>query len=70
MVSYLSSWYLEGLHVPEYEQSFSQGVSGLFLVFINAFQKNGVLRFEQEELVFEKEDFLVFLVNVHDCKAF
>ena len=70
MFSHLSPGYLESFHMPEYEQPFSNGVMGLFLVFINMFQENGILSLQLIELILEEDDFLVFLINVHGGQAF
>ena len=70
MFIYLSSGYLESLHMPEYEKSFSYCVSGLGLVFLYAFLQDSDLGIELINLVLEEEDFLVFLINGHGSQAF
>ena len=55
--------------MPEDKQSFSKRVSRFLLSFLNPLLENRHLHFELVELVFGKEDFLVFGVDLHGRKA-
>jgi hypothetical protein len=56
--------------MPEYKQPFSNGVMGLFLSLLDSLLENRHLHFKLIDLVFQKEDFLVFGVGGHGRKAF
>ncbi len=70
MLRNFSSGYPNGLDMPEDKQSLSKRVSGLFLSLLNPLLENRHLHFELIDLIFQKEDFLVFGVGVHGRKAF
>ena len=70
MLGHFSSGYPKSLDMPEYEQPFSYCVSGFLQVLFDTFLKDGDLSFELVDLVFQKDVFLVFLVNVHGGEAF
>ena len=70
MLCHFSSGYPKGFDMPEDEQSLSKRVPRFLLSFLNPPLENRHLRFELVDLVFEKEDFLVFGVGIHGRKAF
>ena len=51
MLEDLSAWYLKCFHVPEYEQPFSNSVSGLFLLLFDSLLENRDLHLEPVILV-------------------
>ena len=61
---------MQGFDMPEDKQSLSKRVSWLLLSLLNPLLENRHLHFELVDLVFEKEDFLVFGLGVHGRKAF
>ncbi len=70
MLRHFSSGYPKCLDMPEDKQSLSKRVSWLLLSLLNPLLENRHLHFELADLVFKKEVFLVFGVDVHGRKAF
>lgn len=70
MLGHFSSGYPKGFDMPEDKESLSKRVSRFLLSLLNPLLENRHLHFELVDLVFEKDDFLVFGVGVHGHKAF
>ena len=70
MLCHFASGYPKVLDMPEDEQPLSKRVSRFLMSLLNPLLENRHLHFELVYLVFEKEDFLVFGVDVHGRKAF
>jgi hypothetical protein len=70
MFCHFPSGYPKGFDLPKDKQSLSKCVSQLFLSLLNPLLENRHLHFELVDLIFQKEDFLVFGVGVHGSKAF
>jgi len=66
----LSPGYLEGLHVPEDEKLFADGLSWVLPSLGGRLLVNGYLHFERIQPVFEKEDFLGLVVSIHGGQSF
>ena len=70
MLCHFSSGYPKGLDMPEDKQPLPKRISRLFLSLLNPLLENRHLHFELVDLIFQKEDFLVFGVGVHGSKPF
>ena len=70
MLCHFSSGYPKDLDMPDDKQPLPKRVLRLFLSFLNPLLENQYLHFELVDLIFQKEDFLVFGVGVHGSKPF